>query len=231
MSTVVELNQVKFTWPRTHKPVLDIEELTINQGQHLFIQGESGCGKTSLLNLLSGITQPDSGSLLILDQSLPALSPHQRDRFRADHLGVIFQQFNLLPYLNVIENVTLPFYFSSKRSRNVEDTHDAAITILRELEITPGLFAKNVLDLSVGQQQRVAVARALVGNPEIVIADEPTSALDRKNRDTFLRLLFELSTEHESTLIFVSHDDHLSKFFNHTINLAEANRAYDGEAA
>ncbi|MDJ0882019.1 MAG: ABC transporter ATP-binding protein [Gammaproteobacteria bacterium] len=230
MSTVIELNQVKFTWPRSDKPVLDIAELVIDKGQHLFIQGESGCGKTSLLNLLSGITEPDSGNLRILDQPLTALSPHQRDRFRADHLGVIFQQFNLLPYLNVIENVTLPFYFSDRRRHKVKDTHDAAINILRELEITSGLFEKDVLDLSVGQQQRVAVARALVGNPELVIADEPTSALDSKNRDTFLRLLFELSTEHDSTLIFVSHDDHLSSFFEHSINLAETNRAYQGEA-
>lgn len=225
---VIELKQLQFTWPRSINPVLDVEELTINVGQHLFIQGESGCGKTSLLNLLSGITQPDSGTLKILGQSLPAMSSHQRDRFRADHLGVVFQQFNLLPFLNVIDNVALSFYFSKHRQEKVADILDASEKVLRELEIKPDFFGKSVLDLSVGQQQRVAVARALVGNPELVIADEPTSALDSRNRDAFIRLLFERATEHGSTLVFVSHDDHLSNFFEHGINLAQVNQAYSG---
>jgi putative ABC transport system ATP-binding protein len=227
-AAVVALNRVRFSWPRSPQPVLDMEELVIQPGQHLFIQGESGCGKTSLLNLLSGITEPDSGSLRILGLSLADMNSHQRDRFRADHLGVIFQQFNLLPYLNVVENVALPFYFSARRREKTPDIHATVESVLIELEIAPTLFAKNVLDLSVGQQQRVAVARALVGNPELVIADEPTSALDSKNRDSFIRLLFERATQHGSTLVFVSHDDHLSNFFEHSINLAEKNRAYQG---
>lgn len=227
-SAVIELNQVQFTWPRASKPVLDIEQLTVQGGQHLFIQGESGCGKTTLLNLLSGIIKPASGELSVLGNPIINMSAHQRDRFRADHLGVIFQQFNLLPYLTVIENVALPFHFSSRRRHKVTDVYSSAQAVLGELEISADLFNKNVLDLSVGQQQRVAVARALVGNPELVIADEPTSALDRKNRDAFIRLLFERATEHGSTLIFVSHDDHLSNFFEHSINLADINRAHQG---
>lgn len=230
-SPVIELKQILFSWPRARQPILDIENLTVHPGQHLFIQGESGCGKTSLLNLLSGITEPGSGSLTVLGNSIVEMSSHQRDRFRADHLGVIFQQFNLLPYLNVIENVALPFHFSSRRRNKVTDSMQACEAVLGELEITADMFNKNVLDLSVGQQQRVAVARALVGNPELVIADEPTSALDRKNRDAFIRLLFDRATEHGSTLIFVSHDDHLSGFFKHSINLAEINRAYPGALA
>jgi putative ABC transport system ATP-binding protein len=227
-SPVIELKQLRFTWPRAYSPILDLDELTINSGQHLFIQGESGCGKTSLLNLLSGITEPDSGTLKILGHSLVGMSSNERDRYRADHLGVIFQQFNLLPFLNVIENVALSFYFSKRRSDKVEDIHSASESVLRELEIKPDMFKKNVLDLSVGQQQRVAVARALVGNPELVIADEPTSALDSRNRDAFIRLLFDRATEHGSTLVFVSHDDHLSSYFENCINLAQVNRAYKG---
>lgn len=225
---VVEIDQLQFTWPRALQPILEIEKLTILPGQHLFIQGESGCGKTSLLNLLSGITEPDAGELNVLGHSLVSLSSHQRDRFRADHLGVIFQQFNLLPYLSVIENVALTFNFSRRRRQKVPDIQSTSESVLAELEIGPELLEKKVLDLSVGQQQRVAVARALVGNPELVIADEPTSALDRKNRDAFIKLLFERASEHGSTLIFVSHDDQLAHFFEHAINLADINQAYQG---
>jgi putative ABC transport system ATP-binding protein len=228
-SSVIELQQVRFSWPGSTRPVLDIDELSVERGQHLFIQGESGCGKTTLLNLLCGINQADGGALKVLDQALAAMRPLRRDRFRADHLGVIFQQFNLLPYLNVLENVLLPFQFSARRRSKVDDPVQAAASILQELEITESLFEQNVLDLSVGQQQRVAVARALVGNPELVIADEPTSALDARNRDAFISLLFERATEHGSTLIFVSHDDHLGRHFRHSINLARLNRAYAGE--
>ena len=228
---VVSLQQVRFSWPGADGPVLDIDELVVEPGRHLFIQGESGCGKTTLLNLLCGINQVDSGELHVLGQSLAAMSSLNRDRFRADHLGVIFQQFNLLPYLNVMENVLLPFHFSAHRRGKVSDMSGAAETLLKELEIVPALFHKNVLDLSVGQQQRVAVARALVGNPELVIADEPTSALDTRNRNAFIDLLFERATEHGGTLVFVSHDDHLARHFEHRINLAEANRAYAGAVA
>jgi len=228
---VVTLDQVRFSWPGSAGPVLDIEKLAVQTGQHLFIQGASGCGKTTLLNLLCGINESDSGEVHVLGQSLAAMSALNRDRFRADHLGVIFQQFNLLPYLNVIDNVLLTFHFSARRRDKVNDMSSAAEAVLRELEIAPTMFHKNVLDLSVGQQQRVAVARALVGNPELIIADEPTSALDSRNRDAFIRLLFDRATEHGGTLVFVSHDDHLGKHFDHHIDLAEANRAYTGAAS
>ena len=230
-SPVINLRQLRFSWPGSPRPVLEIDELAVIRGQHLFIQGESGCGKTTLLNLLCGINQPDSGELHVLGQSMAGMSPLRRDRFRADHLGVIFQQFNLLPYLNVLDNVMMPFQFSARRRDKVDDQQAAAAAILAELEIARPLFNNNVLDLSVGQQQRVAVARALVGNPELVIADEPTSALDTRNRDAFIDLLFERATEHGSTLVFVSHDDHLGSHFQHAINLDHINRAYTGEAA
>jgi putative ABC transport system ATP-binding protein len=227
-NAVVSLKRVRFSWPGATRTILEIENLTVDGGQHLFIQGASGCGKTTLLNLLCGINEADSGEIEVLGRSLAAMSALARDQFRADHLGVIFQQFNLLPYLNVLDNVLLPFRFSSRRREKVSDLSAAAKTVLQELEISPELFPKNVLDLSVGQQQRVAVARALVGNPELVIADEPTSALDRRNRNMFIRLLFDRATEHGSTLVFVSHDDHLADHFEHRIDLSEANLAYRG---
>jgi putative ABC transport system ATP-binding protein len=227
-NTVIAIDELVFSWSGASQPVLDIPSMNIQRAKHLFIQGESGCGKTTLLNLLSGINAPDSGTLNILGQSMNDMGALQRDRFRADHLGVIFQQFNLLPYLSVLENTMLPFYFSTRRRDKVNDLALSARSLLRELEISDDLFDRNALDLSVGQQQRIAVARALVGNPELVIADEPTSALDRRNRDAFIHLLFKLSTEHDCTLIFVSHDDQLATHFDQHIDLTELNRAYRG---
>ncbi len=223
---VVTINNMVFSWSGDTGPVLDIEQFRVERGRHLFIQGASGCGKTTLLNLLSGINQPDAGSVRVLNQNLNTLNALKRDRFRADHLGVIFQQFNLLPYLNILENVCLPCSFSKRRKSNAGVVEEAAKEMLKELQIPMTLFHRHVVDLSVGQQQRVAVARALIGNPEIVIADEPTSALDGRNRDNFIDLLFQRATEHESTLIFVSHDEQLASHFEHRINLDDINRTH-----
>ncbi len=228
---VIWINNLQFSWPGASTPVLDIEQFQLQRGRHLFIQGASGCGKTTLLNLLSGINQTDSGSVRVLGQELNALNALQRDRFRADHLGVIFQQFNLLPYLNILDNVALPCSFSRRRRQKAGDIDTAAQQMLEELQIPVSMFNRHVMDLSVGQQQRVAVARALIGNPELVIADEPTSALDSDNRDSFIELLFRRATEHESTLIFVSHDQHLASHFDNRINLVDINRAHHEEAA
>lgn len=225
---VVDIQDLIFHWPGASRPVLDIERLQIERGQHLFIQGESGCGKTTLLNLLTGIHQADSGSIDVLERNLDSMSSIQRDRFRADHLGVIFQQFNLLPYLNVMENVMLPCHFSPLRLQRAGPLQQAAKDMLDELQIPLSIAEREVTDLSVGQQQRVAVARALIGNPEIVIADEPTSALDSGNRDSFIDLLFRRASEHRSTLIFVSHDQQLASHFDQHIHLGEINRAMSG---
>lgn len=224
-NAVVTISNLVFGWPGSASPVLDIEHLSVERGRHLFIQGASGCGKTTLLNLLCGISRPDSGTVRVLNQDLSELSAFQRDRFRADHLGVIFQQFNLLPYLDILQNVSLPCSFSKRRKNKTANPIKAAEYMLQELQIPPALFHRHVMDLSVGQQQRVAVARALIGNPEIVIADEPTSALDSSNRESFIDLLFKRATEHESTLIFVSHDENLAGRFEYRINLEELNRA------
>ncbi len=221
--SVVTFDNLQFRWPRSSRPVLDIAHLDIKAGEHLFIQGPSGSGKTTLLNLLTGINQPDQGNLNILGQDLCTMTSIQRDRFRADHLGVIFQQFNLLPFLGIMDNVILPCRFSRHRLSKAGDLETTARQLLDELQIPGELISRDVMDLSVGQQQRVAAARALIGNPEIVIADEPTSALDTANRDSFINLLFTRATEHGSTLIFVSHDEHLSTHFSHCINLTDIN--------
>jgi len=225
--SVVELDQVRFRWPNQVSDIISIDELTLHAGEHLFVRGASGSGKTTLLNLLAGIHVPSSGALRILGTDIAALAPSRRDQFRADHIGIVFQQFNLLPYLTMLENVTLSCAFSKrKQARASADggVHDAARRLLNALNLPDDLHRSPVAELSVGQQQRVAVARALIGGPELLIADEPTSALDSDNRDRFLELLFQEAEAQDTTLIFVSHDPHLAGRFDRMIELADENQ-------
>jgi putative ABC transport system ATP-binding protein len=222
---VIELTEVRFSWSEQEQELLCIPEIIVERGEHLLIQGASGSGKTTLLNLLAGINTPDSGSVKVLGTSLETLSNRQRDQFRADHLGVIFQQFNLLPYLSLLENVQLPCWFSSRKRGNAGDIEQTSLRLLQHLLIPQAMAHRPVGKLSVGQQQRVAVARALIGRPEIVIADEPTSALDTNNRERFLELLFHEVDQQESTLVFVSHDPYIAGLFDRVIDLPEINQA------
>ncbi len=223
---IVEINQLVFSWNQHFDPVLDIENLSIQPGQSLFIQGPSGSGKTSLLNLIGVVTTPNSGLVKILDQDVSELKGSAKDKFRADHIGFIFQQFNLVPYLSVLENVTLPCYFSKPRKSKTANLDTQAHRLLTDLGMAEGkLLNKPVTELSVGQQQRVAAARALIGKPEIIIADEPTSALDSDAREAFIELLFQECKQSKSTLIFVSHDRSLAKLFDQQIDLPSINRA------
>ncbi len=223
--TIIDLREMRFRWPGASADLLAIPALTVEKGAHLFIQGPSGSGKTTLLNLLTGINRATAGSITMLGTAMEQLTNAQRDQFRADHLGVIFQQFNLLPYLSLIENVQLPCGFSSRKRAQAGDPRAAATRLLRGLNMPAELHNTSVDKLSVGQQQRAAVARALIGKPEIVIADEPTSALDSDNRDRFLDLLFQETAEQGSTLIFVSHDRQIAERFTHVVDLNTINKA------
>lgn len=226
--SIIHLQEVRFRWPGQDNDLLYIPELVVKQGEHFFIKGPSGSGKTTLLNLLTGINQPNSGSVTVLGTPLDRLNNSQRDQFRADHLGVIFQQFNLLPYLSLLENVQLPCGFSQRKRANAGDIKATALRLLAQLNISDSLLSQSVSKLSVGQQQRTAVARALIGSPEIVIADEPTSALDSDNRDRFLELLFRETEAQGSTLIFVSHDQQIAQRFSHVVDLTQINLAGNG---
>lgn len=219
---VVELDQVTFRWPGQTKDTVSIEQLRLDAGDHLFVRGASGSGKTTLLNLLAGIHVPTTGTARLLGQDLAALSASKRDKFRADHIGVVFQQFNLLPYLTILENVVMSCAFSDRKRDRATQTGTVAETagrLLRSLNLDDDIHDSPVAELSVGQQQRVAVARALIGGPEIVIADEPTSALDAENRDRFLDLLFREVQAQGCTLLFVSHDPALAERFVRVIEL------------
>jgi putative ABC transport system ATP-binding protein len=229
-ANVVELSAVRFAWSPSAPLVIDIERLALARGERLFLRGPSGSGKSTLLSLLAGVVTARAGNVRVLERDLGALGAAERDRFRADHIGFIFQMFNLIPYLSVVENVCLPCGFSRRRRaralREGNSVQQEAVRLLRHLDMgDPGVLRRPVTELSVGQQQRVAAARALIGAPELVIADEPTSALDADRRMAFLDLLFRECERERSALIFVSHDPALAARFDRAVQFAEINRA------
>ncbi|MCL7943288.1 ATP-binding cassette domain-containing protein [Marinobacter sp. ATCH36] len=215
----LRVSQVTFRWDQSQGPIA-FPEITLNNGEHLFLRGPSGSGKSTLLSLLGGLILPDTGKLTLLGEDLASLTSGQRDRFRADHMGVIFQQFNLVPYLTTLDNVMLPCRLSRKRrARALPTPEKEAESLLTALGIPPSHWHRRVTGLSVGQQQRVAAARALTGGPELILADEPTSALDSDNRDRFIELLLGLAAEKHSSVVFVSHDQSLAARFDHQLAL------------
>jgi putative ABC transport system ATP-binding protein len=223
---MITLENVLFKWhAKQSEPTINITKLDIDQGEHVFLHGPSGCGKSTLLSLLAGVTVPTQGNIELLGKAINQLSNSKRDRFRADHIGYIFQNFNLLPYLSPIENVTLGCQFSKQRQKNALKNSATiaaeASRLLSALGLNDNLQHQAVALLSIGQQQRVAAARAFIGSPEIIIADEPTSALDTQNRQAFVKLLFEQASAANSTLIFVSHDETLQTLFTRSISLVE----------
>jgi len=227
---IIRVDQLQFSWQDDNSHTLDIESLSANKLERIFIKGASGSGKSTLLGLLGGIITPQRGRITVLGTEVNSLSSSQRDYFRADHIGFIFQMFNLIPYLSLVENITLPCRFSRLRHEKVmQDKNtltDEAVRLLSHLGLErPELLSRPVTELSMGQQQRVAAARALIGSPDILIADEPTSSLDADSRKSFLELLFNECRKEGITLIFVSHDASLEPMFDRTIELHDINRA------
>jgi len=227
--TVVALREVQFAWPGS-KNVIEIDLFKVNQTERVFLAGQSGSGKSTLLSLLGGVCVPTQGMVRILGSEISAIGGWRRDRFRADHIGFVFQMFNLVPYLSMIDNVTLPCRFSRSRRQTAEhnggNVEHEAERLLDHLELgSSRLKQRPVTSLSIGQQQRVALARALIGSPELVIADEPTSALDEGTRERFLELLFEECALHATTLLLVSHDERLGTLFDRCVQLRDINRA------
>ena len=226
--TILDLKNVCFSWKNSGRELLNLPELLVEQHDHVFLQGPSGSGKSTLLALVGGILVSESGTLKVLGTEIKSLSSSARDAFRVDHIGFIFQLFNLLPYLSIEENVMLPLSFSKIRAKRAGRTKidqvNEAHRLLKSLALGEQLAEKSpVTELSVGQQQRVAAARALIGNPELIIADEPTSALDADLRHSFLELLFGECKKAGSTLLFVSHDSSLSELFKRKISMDEIN--------
>jgi putative ABC transport system ATP-binding protein len=226
---MIELHALRYRWPGSVNDCLAIDELRVAAGGTLFLHGPSGGGKSTLLGLLAGVLLPRQGTVSLLGTDWASLSGARRDAFRADHVGYIFQQFNLLPYLSVLDNVLLPCRFSGLRRQRAAaasgSAQAAARMLLQRVGLSEALWTRRAATLSVGQQQRVAAARALIGQPELVIADEPTSALDSALRDSFMALLLQQCRDAGSTLVFVSHDERLAALFSQTVSLPQINRA------
>ncbi len=221
---MLELRDVRFAWPGAADCV-DVERLQLSAGRTHFLFGPSGCGKSTLLGLMAGVLPAREGRVELLGTDWAALSTGARDARRSDHVGVIFQQFNLLPYLSVLDNVLLPTRFSALRERRCAGGARAeAARLLARVGLAEALWSRRADALSVGQQQRVAAARALIGAPELVIADEPTSALDAARRDDFMALLLDACAAAGSTLVFVSHDERLAARFDERLDLPALNR-------
>ncbi|NOT84152.1 MAG: ABC transporter ATP-binding protein [Methylococcaceae bacterium] len=217
----IEIDNLHYAWKRRSDFQLNIAELKIAHGEKVFLYGPSGSGKSTLLSLLGGVLLPQQGRIRILGKELTSLSSVARDRFRADHVGFLFQQFNLLPYLSVIDNILLPCRFSKLRCQRALQTETSleksAIRLLSQLQLDTGLIHQKVTELSVGQQQRVAAARAMIGQPELIIADEPTSALDSDRQVAFLDLLLAQCAASNASLLMVSHDRRLATRFSQTL--------------
>lgn len=228
----LQINELRFRWSDPSNWSLQLPDMTISPGQRVFLFGPSGSGKSTLLSLIAGVLAPQSGSIRIHGEAINALNPSQRDRFRADHLGLIFQMFNLVSYLTVIENVVLPCRFSQARRNRINgDLEAEAHRLLDHLDLDPVERGKPVSELSIGQQQRVAAARALIGSPSLIIADEPTSALDADRQEAFLELLSAECAAHGSSLLFVSHDQRLAPRFDQRLNLLDLFNPVDGSPA
>lgn len=224
---MITITDLIHTWPTQSHPTLNIKALHIDKGERVFLHGPSGCGKSTLLGLLAGINALQSGQIKILNTDLSSIKNAHRDRFRADHIGTIFQSFNLLPYLNPLENVTLGCEFSKQRRKRLTDKKTDITTeatrLLKALGLNDSQLTQHVSKLSIGQQQRVAAARAFIGEPELIIADEPTSSLDEDSRHAFIETLFNQAGDYQASVLFVSHDKSLASLFDRQISLLDIN--------
>lgn len=228
------MKDVRFAWPGRTPFQLTIDSFSLQPRTRLLLIGPSGSGKSTFLSILCGIVAAQEGHVQVLGHDLAAMSSSARDHFRAEHFGIIFQMFNLLPYGSVLDNVLLPLRFAPERRRRAEERGplaDEAARLLTSL----GLDGADIREapassLSVGQQQRVAAARALIGRPEIIVADEPTSALDRNRQSAFLDLLFAEAAAAGSSLVMVSHDESLGARFDSVLRLDEIAAASRSEA-
>jgi len=220
---VIRMSDVRFVWPGRDAFSLAVDAFSLPAAKRILLIGPSGSGKSTFLSLICGIVAPQTGEIDILGTDITKLAASARDGFRAEHFGIIFQIFNLLPYGTVIDNVLLPLSFAPirrKRATTKGRAEDEAVRLLTCLGLEPHLTrGPSAANLSVGQQQRVAAARALIGSPEIIVADEPTSALDRNRQAAFLDLLFTQVSDAGATLIMVSHDETLAGRFDEVMRL------------
>jgi len=215
MPAAIDIASLTFQYPKASTPTLHIKECVISQGDHVFLKGVSGSGKSTLLQLLCGL-RVGQGQLHVAGVALGGLSQAKRDQFRARHIGMVFQQFNLIPYLSAFDNVLLAADLAGQK----KGAKARAKYWLKNVGLTPAIYYQQADTLSIGQQQRVAIARALINAPDILLLDEPTSALDEVNQTLFMRALMQFLAEHpNTTVLFVSHDDSLARYFKRTLHI------------
>lgn len=218
MSLLIEHLRKSYREPGGERlPVLNIDRFELQPGEQAALVGQSGGGKTTLLNVVSGITSADAGRVVVDGVDVARLNEVRRDRFRAERIGIVFQTFNLLPAFTALENVLLGMTFSGRTDR----------VYARELLERVGLgkrLSHRPPQLSVGEQQRVAVARALANRPRLMLADEPTANVDVANQQRILDLIREACREHQVSLLLVTHAPEVSQQFERVEKLAEFNR-------
>lgn len=208
---------------------LAVDGFAVAPGERVLLVGESGGGKSTLLSLACGVLRADAGRVLVEGTDLGALREAARDRLRAERFGVIFQMFNLLPFATALDNVLLPLRFAKRR--RAQAGREEARALLDRLRVPEDAWTAKAARLSVGQQQRVAAARALIGAPALVLADEPTSALDPATAAEFMDLLRAELARTGATLLMVSHDPALASHFDRTVRLSDVARAERRAAA
>ncbi len=218
---ILNMRDVQFQWPGRSSFSLNVPVFRLEEGETVLLLGESGSGKSTLLSLICGTLKPASGIIDVSGTDMAALSGAGRDRLRAEQIGVIFQQFNLLPFATVSDNILLPLCYAPNRSARAQKPLAEAISLCRSLGLSDDLLGQRASALSVGQQQRVAVARALIGQPPLMIADEPTSSLDASSQNAFLDVMFGQLGEIGASLLMVSHDPRLGKRFDRVVELSD----------
>ena len=213
----IDISSLGYRYPNAETDTLHIPQWQVASGEHVFLKGESGSGKSTLLQLLCGL-RVGTGQLSILGTILSQLSQSKRDHFRSQHIGMVFQQFNLIPYLSAVDNVAL----AANLAKQGKHANERAEALLEHVGLLTPTSKQAANTLSIGQQQRVAIARALINTPELLLLDEPTSALDNHNQTIFMdTLMHHLSLNPTTSVVFVSHDASLASYFKQSINLSD----------
>ena len=212
---MIQLKKIQFSYPQSDFD-LSINDLTFTEGSKTAVIGPSGFGKTTMLNLIAGILLPDKGEVIVNKASLNSQSDKERRNYRIQNIGFIFQDFRLVPYLNVLDNILLPFRINSVIKPEA-DTASQAKRISDELNIGK-LIKKYPAKLSHGERQRVAIARALINKPKVLLADEPTGNLDPANKLQIKDILFDVVGNYKTTLITVTHDHEMLEGFDDVID-------------